>query len=89
MNGDMLKRAFACIIFLAAVTVLLLRGVHVHTSLYDLLPTGGDSGATQLLERMARTSSRQVNVLIKGASEQEVLEQAYIRFPIWGCSSTG
>lgn len=76
MNGDMLKRAFACIIFLAAVVELLLRGVHVHTSLYDLLPTGGDSGATQLLERMARTSSRQVNVLIKGASEQEVLEQA-------------
>ena len=76
MNVDILKRVFACIIFLGAVTVLLLRGVHVHTSLYDLLPTGGDGGATQLLERMARTSSRQVNVLIKGTSEQEVLERA-------------
>lgn len=72
----MLNRVLACVVFISAVAILLLQGVHIHTSLYDLLPTGGNSGATQLLERMARTSSRQVNVLIKGDSEQEVLEHA-------------
>ncbi len=76
MNGEFIKRVLACLVLSAAVAVLLLRGVHVHTSLYDLLPTGGDSSATQLLERMARTSSRQVNLLVKGESEQAVLERA-------------
>lgn len=76
MNRQLIKQVLACCLLLAAAAVIMLRGVHVHTSLYDLLPTGGDSGATQLLERMARTSSRQVNLLVKGSSEQQVLEQA-------------
>lgn len=72
---NMLLRGLACVLLLAAVVVLVLRGVPVHTSLYDLLPSGGGA-ATQSLDRMARASSRQVNVLIKGDSEQNALAQA-------------
>jgi predicted exporter len=71
----MLLRGLACVLLLAAVVVLVLRGVPVHTSLYDLLPSGGGA-ATQSLDRMARASSRQVNVLIKGDSDQNALAQA-------------
>lgn len=62
---------------MASAAVLLLQGVHVNTSLYDLLPAGGsNNSATHALERMARASSRQVNLLIKGKSEDAVLNRA-------------
>lgn len=63
-------------LLVVACIVLLCRGVQVNTSLYDLLPAGSESKATEMLQDMARASSRQVNVLVKGSSQQQVLDKA-------------
>lgn len=77
MQVRFITALFASLVLMAATTVLLLHGVHVNTSLYDLLPAGGrNDSATHALERMARASSRQVNLLIKGDSEDKVLARA-------------
>lgn len=74
-QGGVFLRVVAVVLLLGAMLVLSWRGVKVQTNLYDLLPSGGGA-AVHSLERMAEAGSRQVNVLIKGDSEKEVLDSA-------------
>ncbi len=75
MMRTWLRCGFVATALLVAGLFLLLHGVQIHTSLYDLLPSG-DGTAARSLDSLARASSRQVNVLLQDASEARVQERA-------------
>ena len=65
----------ALLLLLAATAViLLLKGVHVQTDFFALLPQT-DSPGGAAFERMARASGRQIHLLAEGDSEQEVTQR--------------